>query len=80
MRICQDCGQEIPDEFTASRKFCPDCVRRHKSESAKRRVAKCRIKKEMAELKQPVKTIAEIQREAQAVGMSYGQYVAMMRR
>ena len=80
MRICQECGQEIPDEYKESKKFCQECVRRHKSEAAKRRVAQCRIKKEMAALKQPVKTIAEIQREAQALGMSYGQYVASLRR
>lgn len=80
MKICQECGAQIPDEYGESKRFCPECVRKHKSMAARRRAEVRRVKKQMQQIKPPVKSIAEIQREAAARGMSYGQYVASLRR
>jgi len=80
MRICEECGAEIPNEYGQSKRYCPDCVRVHMRAAAKRRAQAKRIKQEMEQIKPPVKTILEIQREAAACGMSYGQYVASLRR
>lgn len=82
MRVCEECGTTIPEEYApgTSQKFCRDCTRRHKREAARRRSAEIRARRELEQLVKPVKTIAEIQREAAARGMSYGQYVASLRR
>ena len=79
MKICEECGAEIPDEYGQSKRYCRDCVRVHMRMAAKRRAEAKRVKKQMEQLKPPVKSIAEIQREAAACGMSYGQYVASLR-
>jgi len=77
--ICQECGAEIT-QTDKRRRFCDNCVHIHKVAAAKRRAEEHRIRKEMEQIKPVVKSIAEIQREAKAAGMSYGQYVASLRR
>ena len=83
MKICQDCGKPIPEDIggkIAMKRFCPDCVRAHKKAAAQRRREKLMAMDELDEFrKPPAKSIAEIQREARAAGMSYGNYVAKMR-
>lgn len=79
MTICKECGAVIP-EAGRNRRFCDNCVHIHKVAAAKRRAEEYRIRKEMEQYKPIIKSIAEIQREAKAAGMSYGQYVASLRR
>jgi len=80
MKLCQECGQPIEDTSGFLKRFCPACVRKHKSAAQQRHLKQVKAQKAMQQLTPPSKTIAEVQREAQALGMSYGQYVAMMRR
>ena len=80
MRTCKDCGDPLPPDSSEHRKFCDECINRHKREGFVRRAEIRRIRKEQEQLHPAVKTLAEIQREAQAAGMSYGNYVAKMRR
>lgn len=81
VKKCEECGAELGEwQPGTSKRFCTDCIRKHKRDAARRRVAAMRTIREMEKLVKPVKTIAEIQREAQAAGMSYGQYVASLRR
>ncbi len=80
MRLCDECGQPLTDSAKKYTRYCDACKRKHKAAAAKKRAEYWKVRREMAELEKPVKTIAEIQREAQAAGMSYGQYVASLRR
>lgn len=79
MMICQECGAVIP-QTDKRRRYCDSCVHTHKLAAAKRRAEEHKAKKESVQPKPVVKSIAEIQREARAAGMSYGQYVASLRR
>ena len=76
IKDCQDCGQPLPEERSRMRRFCDTCIRKHKQEGNRRRAELYKAQKAQAEKPKQIKTIAEIQREAAAAGMSYGQYVA----
>ena len=74
MRACVDCGKPFTDKDSKLRVRCAECQLVHKRKITKERIA---IRREEEEQKQNKKhAIAEIQREAAAKGMSYGQYVA----
>ena len=73
---CIQCGNILPEGSSAWRKYCDACYRVRKREKERERWAERRALKDEAAAKKPAKTIAEVAREAQANGLSYGQYVA----
>ena len=79
MKHCQDCGQDLPPNSGRSRRFCDECIRKHKQDYQRMCAEVYKLKRE-AKKKEPVKTLAEIQREATECGMSYGQYVANIKK
>ena len=75
--ICQECNGPLPDGSSPWRKYCPDCYRNRRKQRDRERFAERKaLEKAAEEKKKPAKTIAEVAREAQANGLSYGQYVA----
>ena len=69
MKICQDCGKPIPEDIggkIAMKRFCPDCVRAHKKAAAQRRRERQMALDDAEPFRKPVKSIAEVQREARA--------------
>ena len=80
MRPCQECGQPLAETAKKYTRFCDACKRKHKAAAAKKRAEYWKARREMQKIEKPIRTLAEVQREAQERGMSYGQYVAMMRR
>ena len=75
--ICQECNGPLPDGSSPWRKFCPDCYRKRRKQRDRERFAERKaIETAAKEKKEAVKSLAEVAREAQAHGMSYGQWVA----
>lgn len=75
--ICQECGGPLPEGSSPWRKYCPICYRKRRKQRDRERWAERKaIEKAAEEHKKAVKSIAEVAREAQAHGMSYGQWVA----
>ena len=79
--ICEMCHGPLPEGSSAWRKYCDACYRARRRQRDKERWDNQRkALKESTETKKPAKTITEIAREAAKLHMSYGQYVAAMRR
>ena len=79
--ICQQCNGPLPEGSSPWRKFCPGCYMKRRRQRDKERWAERKaMEKVKAEQKKPVQSIAEVARAAQAHGMSYGQYVAVVMR
>jgi len=80
--ICEMCHGPLPEGSSAWRKYCDSCYRARRRQRDRERWGNQR--KAMEEVdepkKKPAMTITDIAREAQAHHMSYGQYVAIMRR
>mgnify|MGYP006864383227 CR=1 FL=1 len=76
MKHCIECGGELPETCSSWRKYCDSCYRERRRQKERERWAERRALKDEAVAKKPAKTIAEVAREAQANGLSYGQYVA----
>ena len=75
--ICQECNGPLPEGSSPWRKYCQSCYRKRRKQRDRERYAERKaIEKAAEEHKKSVKSIAEIAREAQAHGMSYGQWVA----
>lgn len=66
IRTCKFCGQEAEPQFFMAKDICKKCYY----------AANKKPKKEETKVK--TKTLAEINKEAEALGMSYGQYQAML--
>lgn len=80
VKLCRDCGRHIKNA-TNFRVVCDDCLRKKEdarrdsvrsleNEDAARRAA------EQGKKKKPFKSLEQCVREAAAMGISYGQYVA----
>ena len=80
VKLCRDCGRPIKNA-TSFRVVCDDCLRKKaeakreevrslENEDAVRRAA------EQGKKKKPFKNLDQCVREAAAMGISYGQYVA----
>lgn len=78
MKYCVVCGCELPEKCSPGRKYCDLCYRERRRRKDRERFAERKaIKAAQEEIrKKPVKTLAEMAREAQAHGMSYGQWVS----
>ena len=87
---CERCG-EIMHGVALQRHYCLDCkaiIHREQDKASKRRQAANRQEISASEAAKPqkiapkpaIKSIEQIVREANAAKMSYGQYVAKMRR
>ena len=88
IRSCQQCGKPFTVmKNGGGKKFCSrDCQIEHNKEKATERWHNCykerRRKERMAaeqEQKKKPESLAEVQRKAQAVGLSYGKYMQALR-
>lgn len=80
VKLCRDCGRSIKSA-TNFRVVCDDCLR--KKEAARRDEVRslenedeARRAAEKEKKKKPFKRLEQCVREAAALGISYGQYVA----
>lgn len=80
VKLCRDCGRPIKNA-TNFRVVCDDCLR--KKEAARRDEVRslesedeARRAAEQGKKKKPSKSLEQCVREAAAMGISYGQYVA----
>lgn len=80
VKLCRDCGRPIKSA-TNFRVVCDDCLR--KKEAARRDEVRslesedqARRAAEQGKKKKPFKSLEQCVREAAAMGISYGQYVA----
>lgn len=89
-KLCQRCGK-LMIGVDYRRQFCNECktiLRREQDRASKRRQAAHRKEISASEAARPqkiapkpaVKSIEQIVREARAAKLSYGQYVAQLRR
>lgn len=80
VKLCRDCGRPIKNA-TNFRVVCDDCLRK-KAEAKREEVrsleneAAARRAKKKGQTKKPFKSLDQCVREAKALGISYGQYVA----
>lgn len=72
IRICVQCGVTLYG-VGRSTKYCPECRRQRNNQKARERE---RLKRERAKHPALVPDVREIAAQADAAGMSYGQYVA----
>lgn len=91
-RECGRCGKLMVG-VSGQRRYCPECVKIiHREAARENKRRKAAAKREMREAgvvatattkispKPAIKSIEQVVREANAAKMSYGQYVAKMRR
>lgn len=82
MQRCVECGRELPPTCASWRKWCDECMeerRKYLATMRRKRKKECtkpRTDSDAAAAKP--KTLAEVQRDAAALGLSYGQYMARM--
>ena len=79
MRQCKDCGKPLPEGSGDRRRYCPHCVDAHKARSNEIRNERRRAEREAERARRELPTLAELQRQARAAGLSYGQYMARRR-
>ena len=72
IRICVVCGKQLRGVGCRA-KYCPACRRQRDNQKARERE---RIKRERAKHPAPAPDVRAVAAEADAAGMSYGQYVA----
>ena len=74
---CASCGNEIKT-YAPNRMFCDECRTQRKKERERCYIRIQKIDDENSKKKKPDKTIEQVIREAEAAGMSYGKYLAMI--
>jgi ribosome-binding protein aMBF1 (putative translation factor) len=83
---CEICGFIVPEATGPRQKYCPDCAE-VKNKASKRKsnkknkedyVIRAQLRKRTEKANERRALIDEINREAKAAGLSYGQYVARM--
>ena len=72
IRICVVCGKQLLG-VGRSAKYCPECRRERENKKARERA---RRQRDRARHPAPAPDVREIAAQADAAGMTYGQYVA----